>query len=578
MKEKKINNILPDILKKYRNTDFGTQLKVQFAYYLSFALFLLTIPIIINSIYVFSNYHELVDFSIIIVEFLAALIFLFSAIIIIKGYYRTASHIIFISSFLGLWYVVWVDRTELIMKLNTVEYVLALLSMIPVFFERKTAVIVYTAFNFALFAAFIFFSGITIDGRLIDFIITTSIAMLFISIVALNISRIKKLTLQKVYSEIKKLRLAEEALLAEKEKLFVTIQSIGDGVITTGVDGKVVLINSVAENLTGWNQSEAEGKLLSEVFNIINEISGVRCENPVEKVLNSGMIQELANHTMLIARNGTKRIIADSGAPIKDRAGNILGVVLVFRDMTEKQKLIDTVQQTQKLQAIGTLAGGIAHDFNNLLTGVFGFIGFAKDESKEQPVKDMLVQAESTIDRARSLTRQLLTFSKGGFPIKKIQHFSPFIEDTVRFALSGSSIAPVFDIQADLHDAEFDRDQIAQVIDNVVINAVQAMPDGGNLEVTAQNTIIGEKEHFPLPAGNYVKISIKDYGTGIAKNVISNIFDPFFTTKTGGHGLGLAMCYSIMNKHNGVIEVESEEGSGSTFYIFIPAIRSENPL
>lgn len=570
MREKNTNNILPYILRKYINTDFGTQLKVQFAFYICIALFILIIPVTINSCHVLSSYPGQINLSIIIVEISATLIFLFSAIIITKGYYRIASHLVFISSFSGLWYVIWIDRTELIMKLNTVEYVLALLSMTPIFFEKKIAVIVYTAFNFSIFAAFLLFSGITIDDGVVDFTITTSIAMLFIAIVAYNISRIKTATLNRVYAEISKLKLAEEAIVTEKEKLLVTLKSIGDGVITTGVDGKVLLINSVAEDLTGWKQEEAEGKHLIEVFDIINEITGKSCENPVNKVLHSGMIQELANHTMLIAKDGTKRIIADSGAPIKDRSGNILGVVLVFRDMTEKQKLIDAATQSQKLQSLGTLAGGIAHDFNNLLTGIFGFIGFAKDESKESNVKEMLAQAESTIDRARSLTRQLLTFSKGGTPIKKLHALPSFIEDTVRFALSGSTVVASFNIETELI-AEFDNNQIAQVIDNIVINAVQAMPKGGNIEVTARNTTLHEKEHFPLSAGNYIKISIKDNGTGIAKNVISKIFDPFFTTKSGGHGLGLAMCYSIMNKHNGIIEVESEEGTGSTFHIFIPA-------
>lgn len=438
---------LPKALNKYRDSDFGTQLKAQFAYYLSSALFLITIPVTINSAYVYSEYHQQIDISIIIVEIMTALVFLTSAIIITKGFYKPAAYMIFTSSFSALWYVIWTDRTELLMKLNTVEYVLAILSMVPIFFEKKKSVIIFTVFNFMMFFLFLAFSDIHIDGSVIDFTVTTSLAMLFISIVAYNITRISSLTLNRVYSDLKRIKNTEKALLEEKEKLL------------------------------------------------------------------------------------------------------------------EAQKLVEAAQQSQKLQSLGTLAGGIAHDFNNLLTGIFGYIGFARDESKEENVRKMLTEAAGTIDRARSLTTQLLTFAKGGAPVKKLQPMTPFIQDTVRFALSGSIVKPEFNIAEDLRHVEFDRNQMAQTIENIVLNAVQSMPEGGKIEISAAN----------MENDDRIRISIKDHGTGIPAKLLKNIFDPFFTTKSDGHGLGLAMCYSIVSRHDGSIEVESEEGKGSVFHIILPS-------
>jgi len=288
-------------------------------------------------------------------------------------------------------------------------------------------------------------------------------------------------------------KLAEEASSAEKERLLVTLRSIGDGVITTDMQGSVILMNRVAEQLCGWKQDEARGMPITSVFNIIHETTREPHENPVEKVLESGEITELANHTVLISRDGTERIIADSGAPIKNTESKTIGVVLVFRDMTEKQRLNDTLQRAQKLESLGILAGGIAHDFNNLMGGIFGYIDLANEESDKANISGYLSKAMKTIDRARALTGQLLTFSKGGAPIQKVGVLFPFVEETARFALSGANVSCLFDVPQDLWACNFDKNQIAQVIDNLIINAQQAMPIGGTIELTARNVTIAGK-------------------------------------------------------------------------------------
>ncbi|MCX7677616.1 MAG: PAS domain S-box protein [Spirochaetes bacterium] len=385
--------------------------------------------------------------------------------------------------------------------------------------------------------------------------------------------------------DITERRKAREELAREKERLAVTLASIGDGVITTDTEGKVVLINRVAEELTGWKMSEALGKPLEEVFVIVNERTRKPCENPVQKVIESGGIVGLANHTVLIAKDGTERLIADSGAPIRDELGNIHGVVLVFRDITEIAKLEEELRKAQKLESIGTLAGGIAHDFNNLLTSIMGSLSLIKmkiDSSSE--VYNFLQDAEHAARQAKELTQQLLTFSKGGAPVKKTVQLSGLLQDICSFSTRGSNVKCEYEIAGDLWPIDVDMGQFSQVINNMLINALQAMPQGGVVKVVAENYVKEEDKgdilkqsdgkKSILPAGRYVKIQIIDHGVGIPSDILPKIFDPYFTTKEKGSGLGLAIAYSVIARHDGMIDVESEVGKGSCFSIYLPASSS----
>ncbi|MBN1758272.1 MAG: PAS domain S-box protein [Chitinispirillaceae bacterium] len=364
---------------------------------------------------------------------------------------------------------------------------------------------------------------------------------------------------------------AEEALVAEKERLLVTLRSIGDAVIATDVSGRIVLMNKVAESLTGWEFSEAEGKPLSEVFVIINERTRQPCESPVEKVLTTGSIVTLANHTVLIGRDGCERVIADSGAPIKDRRSVTIGVVLVFRDNTEKEKTQEALQKAQQLESLGVLAGGIAHDFNNLLGGLFGYLDLARESiADDESVRYNLDKAFSVFGRAKDLTAQLLTFAKGGAPSRKVTALAPLLRETVQFALSGSSISTEFVIDSALRKCSVDQHQICQVIDNLIINARDAMPRGGVITISAINAT----DHpAVLSPGDYVYISISDQGTGIPPEHLAHIFDPFFTTKQKGSGLGLAVSYSIISRHDGTLTATSEHGKGTTMHLYLPAAK-----
>ena len=375
-----------------------------------------------------------------------------------------------------------------------------------------------------------------------------------------------------IIHDITEYREAQDAITREKERLDVTLHSIGDGVITTDEKGCVQLINPIAEKMTGWTSADAIGRPLPEVFHIVDEDTRQACPNPVDLVSESGEIIELASHTILLSKDGRELIIADSGAPIKGKDGQIIGTVLVFRDTTEKQMLLNQMQKAEKLESLGFLAGGIAHDFNNLLTGIYGYLEMARSSNEDSTVRTYLDSAFKVYKRTVHLTRQLLTFSKGNQPDKKTEDLASLIRDSAGFSLSGSSVICQLEIQEDLYPCSFDRNQIGQVLDNLLINAKQAMPDGGRIILSAENTQISPDSKLSLPPGGYVCVSVKDFGHGIPKDVLPKIFDPFFTTKEPGTGLGLATCYSILEQHDGAIDVKSDK-TGATFRFYLPAVK-----
>ncbi|MEJ2032344.1 MAG: ATP-binding protein [Deltaproteobacteria bacterium] len=242
----------------------------------------------------------------------------------------------------------------------------------------------------------------------------------------------------------------------------------------------------------------------------------------------------------------------------------------------ERSRLEGELLKAQKLESLGVLAGGIAHDFNNILTSILGNISLAR---KSLPPGDKAVQrldlAEKSSLRARNLAQQLLTFAKGGAPIKKVIILPPLIREAVEFTLQGSRVRAENSFPPDLRPVEADESQMNQVISNLALNAVQAMPEGGILSVAAADITLSSGNDLGLPAGEYVRIDIKDQGVGIPEEDRGKIFDPFFTTKERGSGLGLSTSFSIIKRHGGTITVVSNPGEGSTFSIFLPASKKK---
>ncbi|HEX2768662.1 MAG TPA: ATP-binding protein [Geobacteraceae bacterium] len=258
--------------------------------------------------------------------------------------------------------------------------------------------------------------------------------------------------------------------------------------------------------------------------------------------------------------------------PVFDDTGNVVMAVEIVRDVTERKRLENEIRNSHKLESLGVLAGGIAHDFNNLLTGIMGNISLAKVLINPQDKAfKRLDEAEKAVWRARDLTQQLLTFSKGGAPVKKTASIEQIVMDSASFVLRGSNVRCEFIIPAPVWPVEADEGQMSQVINNLIINSDQAMPEGGMIRVHIENLVVGPMDVLTVKEGRYVKISIEDHGVGIPEEHLQKIFDPYFSTKQKGSGLGLATVYSIINSHDGHIKVESKVGIGTTFHLYIPA-------
>ena len=362
----------------------------------------------------------------------------------------------------------------------------------------------------------------------------------------------------------------ETELKMSEKWLSTTLKSIGDALIATDNLGNIKFMNGIAERITGWTFEQSNGKKLNHVFNIINEKTQKKVQNPVEKVLRNGSAARLENHTVLISKNGNKVPIDDSAAPIKLDNGDIQGVVMVFHDLTEKKKLQEELMKRQKLESLGVLAGGIAHDFNNILTAVMGNISLSLSKLKDDPILyNNYLEAEKACIRASDLTNQLLTFSKGGTPTKKTILIAKVLKDCVVAALSTKKIKYNLKISDESLKVEADESQLIQIINNIITNSIEAISTNVLIQISLEIANLETKNTYPENI-NFIKMSIGDNGVGIATENIDKIFDPYYTTKSSGSGLGLAIVNSIIEQHNGFIKVESQQGIGTKFNIYLP--------
>jgi PAS domain S-box-containing protein len=375
----------------------------------------------------------------------------------------------------------------------------------------------------------------------------------------------KKTAVLATARDITQLKLTENALKESEERYKFLADNMVDVVWILDINtSKFTYVSPSVEFLRGYSQEEVIKQSLNEViaptslniiFDLIHKIES--------GIITPDNVKFYVNEIEQIKKDGTNVWTEVITKLFKNEKTNHFEVYGVSRDITERKKSETERIRLQNLESLGVLAGGIAHDFNNILAVVLGRVSLAIDMEKEIRIKNSLLTVQKAIQRATALTQQLLTFSRGGRPQKLQIDIRKIITDTVKFALSGSNIKDEFEFDESFN-LEADPGQISQVIQNITINAEQAMPDGGILTLKT-------KDFINYTGDKYIKISIIDTGIGISKEIMDKIFNPYFTTKNQGNGLGLSVCHSIIKKHGGYIEVKSIPDYGTTFDLYLPA-------
>ena len=374
-------------------------------------------------------------------------------------------------------------------------------------------------------------------------------------------------------SAIARLRI-EEALKASEERYALAIEGSNDGLWDRNMETGEVYYSPRWKEIIGYKDEEIPNRM-EEWASRVHPEDYDRIMEEIRKHF-EGETPFYEAEYRIQHKDGTYRWVLARGASVRDDNGKPTRFAGSHTDITEKKQMEEEFLKAGRLDSLGLLAGGIAHDFNNILTGVLTNIEVLKeclheDVLGDEDISQSLVYAESSAMRAIDLAKQLLTFSKGGAPVIKPTSVSDLLRETVAFTLRGSNVKKRTYIARSLWNAEIDAGQISQVLNNLLINAKQAMPLGGEIYISAKNERVSSPSSLPLPKGRHIVIAIRDRGEGIAEENLSRIFDPYFTTKGMGSGLGLATSYTIIKRHKGYIKVESSKGEGTTFYVYLPA-------
>ncbi len=374
-----------------------------------------------------------------------------------------------------------------------------------------------------------------------------------------------------LYLDITRRIKSEKALRDSENRFRDLFENATDMLQSIDPDGRILLVNKAWRETLEYTEEEVIGR---NIFDFLHPDFKEDCKQNFKKILQDG--HEFTCQTVFLSRTG-KEIHVDGKVNCRLVDGKPISLRSVYRDVTEKLKMEEELRRTQKLESIGILAGGIAHDFNNLLTGILGNILLAQLKAPEGDLAQLLKNTENAAHRAQELTRQLLTFSKGGAPVKETASVIDIVREVVPFTLSGSNTTWVMEAEEPISPVDVDTGQFSQVLENLIINSDQSMPAGGVITIRIRNYTRDEQSPDPLADGKYVKIDIHDQGIGIAEKYLARIFDPYFTTKKKGSGLGLATAYSTIRRHKGLLTVDSKPGLGTTMTIYLPASERELP-
>ena len=379
-----------------------------------------------------------------------------------------------------------------------------------------------------------------------------------------------------IFEDISERVNVEYSLRELEERFRLAFHTSSDAINLNMMDGTYIDINEGFTALTGYRREEVIGRTSGDIK--MWDIPEDR-ERLTRELREKGYVKNLESRFRL-KDGSTKIALMTANVIMLDGEPHILSITKDITDLREaeqdRQNLQAKLHQAQKIESVGVLAGGIAHDFNNLLAAIQGNIDLSLLHIDQQnKAYSLLQEAEEATRRAKDLTQQLLTFAKGGEPLKKTVSLESVVRESADFVLRGSKVRCEYYFAEDTRAIEADAGQMSQVIQNMVINARQAMPTGGIIEISGENVNFVTGGGLPLAEGDYVKLVIRDHGTGIPEKQLDLIFDPYFTTKEQGSGLGLAVAFSIIRKHGGHIGVQSIEGSGSTFTIYLPASREK---
>ena len=374
-----------------------------------------------------------------------------------------------------------------------------------------------------------------------------------------------KETNERLMREISERTQVEAALKESEDRLRDFIENAVELILSITPDGRIDYANRAVLTTLSFAPGEVEGRSL---YSIVTSGSEQACRKTIGHVAAG---RKACRIEVEFRDNRGSSVLAEGTATGRFEDGRCVSVRMILHDVTARKKYEEELQKAEKLESIGILAGGIAHDFNNLLTGILGNLSIARIRATgAADVQQNLSRAEKACLRARDLTQQLLIFSKGGAPVRKATSIADILRESAEFSLRGSNVRCEFGLPDDLPPVDIDEGQITQVINNLVINADQAMPDGGTLRVEARAAEVGQGGPLPIGPGRYVRVTVSDTGIGIPEEALPRIFDPFYTTKEKGSGLGLTTAYSILRHHDGVITVESEPGKGTTFLLYLP--------
>ncbi|TAL31650.1 MAG: response regulator [Spirochaetes bacterium] len=583
-----LENLLAHLLKRYDGTSFVVRLKARFVAYCSLTEILVIGTVIIVSGFAHLN-NPLYGYSLnfkVLGPLIAGLSFPAIGLwFLARGNFTIAAHMLLVCGFVTTWTVIFLDRSYVVSRLDSISLIIGLLSMTPLIILKKPlGIIFYSAVNIVTLYAFMFIFRDDLNlpySSFIDYLSDNTVTLLAVTVIAYNVYSINRRTLEKAETDIAERIRTEELLVRSEEKFSKSFHLSPLAIILATLDGaRVAEVSDQACRLLGIERGEIMGRSLLETGVLRTEGTWDQLRGDLER---DGIILE--RELGITTKAGSARTVLASAEIVT--IGAVPHAIIVAADITEKKahqeeraRLEDQLRQSQKMESIGQMAGGIAHDFNNLLTAILGHaeLGLMNADQGGAAYPHFLGISKAA-ESAATLTRQLLAFSRKQVIEPRTLDLNELIAGMQKMLarVIGEHITLKTVMQQKLWKVRADPGQIEQVVINLAVNARDAMPDGGRLAIETMNASFDEKygrTHLTVQPGEYVMLSVSDTGTGMDEEVKRHLFEPFFTTKPKGKGtgLGLATIYGAVRQNNGTIEVYSEPGMGTTFKVYFPRI------